>query len=124
MTEHSRIQQLKEVAQRLLESIETLMPDFKGFSDPRFIEREITHKERVIHDAGEQLSKENLQQLLQQEKYETFYEHVLAIGQHPDSDLKNSNNDGSDNSYKGSSLSKIADELIKKEERLKIFYLK
>lgn len=72
---------------KLLNSIEILMPNFNGFTDPRFIEREITYKERIISDAQEQLSKENLQQLLQQEEYETFYEHVLEIGQHPDNNL-------------------------------------
>lgn len=113
LTFHKTIEQ---VAQKLLRSIQSLFPDFKGFTDPRFIENEITYKQRIIKDAQEQLSKEKLQRLLDNEDYETFYDEVLKIGRHTDNNLL----------YRGTpstgDLALLRDETLDKQAFAKAFF--
>tara|TARA_R100001143_G_C3361001_1_gene135699 strand:- start:3346 stop:6333 length:2988 start_codon:yes stop_codon:yes gene_type:complete len=71
----------------LLNSINEKFPDFEGFSDSRFLDSEITYKQRIIKDAQEKLSKKNLKQLLNEQKYEEFYNEVHRIGRHKDNNL-------------------------------------
>jgi len=73
---------------KLLESnIRKKFPGFEGFDDSRFIEEEISYKQRIIRDAQEKLSKENLRQLLDLKNYEQFFEEVRQVGNHKDNNL-------------------------------------
>ncbi|MFH5884693.1 AAA family ATPase [Halalkalibaculum sp. DA3122] len=83
-----QIDSIDKVAKRLLSSIGEVFPNFKGFTDPRFIEEEITYKQRIIRDAQEQLSSENMRELWQQQKdFKEIYDRILGIGRHKDNNL-------------------------------------
>lgn len=78
---------IKQVADQLLNAIEKEIPNFQGFDDPRFIEREITYKKRIIHDAKKQLSSETIRKLVVDENYKSVYNRILSVGQHKDNNL-------------------------------------
>jgi MoxR-like ATPase len=78
---------IESTTKLLLNRIKELFPKFQGFNDSRFIDKEISYKQHFIRDAQDKLSKEKLQQYLDQDDYKQFYNEVVRIGRHKDNNL-------------------------------------
>ena len=66
---------------KLIEFVNEIFPNWQGFSDPRFEEEEVTFKQKAIQKAKELLKKEDLLDLIRQEKFDEFIDRLGKVAQ-------------------------------------------
>lgn len=72
---------LAKASQRLLDLIQDVYPGWTGFSDPRFLEREIAYKREASAKAKQMLRPDVLQELLTAERYDEFLDRIRKVAQ-------------------------------------------
>jgi len=70
----------KEQLQAILDQIEVIYPDWRGFEDSRFKENEINYKQATVEKARHLLSADVYQSLLEARKFEVIIETLDKLG--------------------------------------------
>ncbi|MGC9384915.1 MAG: hypothetical protein ACP5D6_09980, partial [Kosmotogaceae bacterium] len=65
---------------RMIDLVENLYPDWKGFEDERFVKDEITYKKDTIKKAKELLSENEIRRLIEEKNFEELQDRILKIG--------------------------------------------
>ena len=65
----------------LVDLVQQKFPGWKGFSDPEFEKEEVDYKQVAVQKAKELLNENDLNNLVQQEKYEEFKDRLIKVAQ-------------------------------------------
>jgi 5-methylcytosine-specific restriction protein B len=74
------IQLTSELVEKLIDLVNIKYPDWEGFSDPRYIQDELSYKESAVDAAQLWLKKEELQELLSNHQFEEFKDRIEKVG--------------------------------------------
>jgi hypothetical protein len=73
------IQLTQPLIEKLVNLVNIKYPNWQGFSDPRYIEDELSYKESAVESAQLWLKKDELQELLSNQQFDDFQERIEKV---------------------------------------------
>jgi len=73
--------------QEIVDLMNSEFPDWKGFSDQRYVDMEIEYKKKISEDTKKLLSKSTLKKLIEDKRFDDFIGLVDKAGKHKDNNL-------------------------------------
>jgi hypothetical protein len=73
------IQLTQPLIEKLINLVNIKYPNWQGFSDPRYIEDELSYKESAVESAQLWLKKDELQELLSNQQFDDFQERIEKV---------------------------------------------